>query len=396
MNAYHVGFVMEQALGHLTHHRNLARAITRHPGLRPVWLPIHYEADDRWSRCPIVRNNCSLRLSLRARDHVCQCLQTQWLDGLFVHTQVLGLASLGIMQYVPTIVSLDATPKNMDSVGAGYGHQPARGPIERLKDLWNQTLFRRATALVAFSYWVKESLERDYGIDGHKIHVVHPGVHLSDWEPAEAEQDTKRPLRLLFVGSHFQRKGGQVLLEAMRVRLAERCTLDIITQDESLRSSGSVRVHRWAVGNDFALQQLYRHADLFVLPTLGDCLPWTILEAMASGLPVVASDVGAIREAVADGVTGILIPPGDISALILAVDALAGDSVRRRAFARAARARAERLFGAARNYRLLAEVIVRSIGRSRHRRPRTSAVTFGNTLRERLWAMRACLAGLAC
>ena len=67
-----------------------------------------------------------------------------------------------------------------------------------------------------------------------------------------------------------------------------------------------------------------------------------LAEAMASGLPVVASDVGGIPEVVRDGETGLLVPPGDLPALAAALDRLAGDPDLRRRLAAGARARAHR------------------------------------------------------
>ncbi len=65
---------------------------------------------------------------------------------------------------------------------------------------------------------------------------------------------------------------------------------------------------------------------------------------MAAGLPVIASDVGGLREQVEDGVTGLLVPAGDVAALATALERLVGDPQLRREMGDAGRARAEALF----------------------------------------------------
>jgi glycosyltransferase involved in cell wall biosynthesis len=353
---YHLGFVMEQVTGHITHHLNLARRVAEDPAVCPTWIPIPYRDDDLWSRLPLVRRNWSLLLSLRARQRVGWAARHQPLDGLFYHTQVTALCSLGLMRRVPTVVSLDATPLNMDSVGAGYCHRAATAhPVDQVKFRWNRALFRAATALTTWSCWARDSLVRDYSIAAEKIAVIPPGVDLDEWRPGD--RGGARVPRLLFVGGDFTRKGGSVLLEAFRAGLSNRCELDVVTRDPTLRSEGPLRVHRGLAPNDPALKRLYREADLFVLPTLGDCTPLSILEAMASGLAVVATRIGAIAEEVEHGVTGLLVPPGDAAALAEAVAGLVDDPPRRRACAVAARRRAERLFDAGRNYPALIDLV---------------------------------------
>jgi glycosyltransferase involved in cell wall biosynthesis len=68
------------------------------------------------------------------------------------------------------------------------------------------------------------------------------------------------------------------------------------------------------------------------------------MEAMLAGVPVVATDVGSVRESVRDGVTGLVVPPEDPAALAAAIDELVGDPDRRRAMGDAARADAEARF----------------------------------------------------
>jgi glycosyltransferase involved in cell wall biosynthesis len=97
---------------------------------------------------------------------------------------------------------------------------------------------------------------------------------------------------------------------------------------------------------DDVAEQLAR-ADVFVLSSRSEGLPMAILEAMAAGLPVVATDVGGIPELVADGETGLLVPPGDADALAAALQRLVADAELRRRLGDAARARVEERFSLA-------------------------------------------------
>ena len=94
----------------------------------------------------------------------------------------------------------------------------------------------------------------------------------------------------------------------------------------------------------WAMPDWYRALDLFVAPQRWEGFGLTPLEAMACGVPVVATTVGAFEEIVADGRTGHLVPPGDVAALAGAIDALAGDAARRAGMGAAARARVEAAF----------------------------------------------------
>jgi mannosyltransferase len=84
--------------------------------------------------------------------------------------------------------------------------------------------------------------------------------------------------------------------------------------------------------------------DIFVLPSRSEGMPAVVLEAMACALPVVATDVGAVREEVVDGVTGLVVAPGDPAALAAALERLARDAEERARMGRASRARASQRF----------------------------------------------------
>ena len=97
----------------------------------------------------------------------------------------------------------------------------------------------------------------------------------------------------------------------------------------------------WLPGARADIRALLHSFSVFALPSLAEGTPVSMLEAMACGLPVVASTVGGIPEVVDDGVQGLLVPVGDVDALTAALERLAGDAELRAAQGRAGRARVE-------------------------------------------------------
>ena len=363
------GFVMEQTLGHVTHHQNLARRVEQRPEIEPHWLPIAVDQADIWQQMPIVRRNWSLKASLRARGAITRELRSRDLDALLFHTQTSALFSVPFMRRIPSIVSLDATPLNYDTVAHGYGDNSDNGGwLARRKYKWNRATFREAAHLVTWCQWAKQSLISDYGVAEASISVIPPGVDIEDWSGVfgESKQPGNGLLRLLFVGGDFARKGGRLLIEAFRRGLQDQCELDIVTRDAEALSASvglkGVRVHTGMTPNCSALQALYGAADLFVFPTLADCLPIAVMEAMAAGLPVVATCVGALAEEVEHGVNGLIVPPNDVDAIVDAIRELEANAGVRRAMSHAGRNLAETRFDARKNYNALLDLMVRVAG----------------------------------
>jgi glycosyltransferase involved in cell wall biosynthesis len=96
-------------------------------------------------------------------------------------------------------------------------------------------------------------------------------------------------------------------------------------------------LHLQYVGNDRFLSLVYSAADVFVIPSLQDNLPNTVMEAMACGTPVVGFDVGGIRDMVRAGRTGVLTGPGDVDALQTALTKILTSPQMRRGMSEEAR-----------------------------------------------------------
>jgi glycosyltransferase involved in cell wall biosynthesis len=94
------------------------------------------------------------------------------------------------------------------------------------------------------------------------------------------------------------------------------------------------------------IPELLNGCDIFVLPSLYEGLPLSIMEAMAAGKPVVASDIGGVNELVRDGETGYLVPPGDTQALAHGINTLVSDPALARKMALAGKTLAEKEFSA--------------------------------------------------
>jgi glycosyltransferase involved in cell wall biosynthesis len=355
--AYKLGFVMEQTLGHITHGKNFQQQMANDPDVIPTWMPVTFlDGADRWDKVPVVKNNWTVRSSIRAREKVRQALRSTKLDGLFYHSQVTALFSQQLMADIPTVVSLDATPLNFDRIGVQYDHRPSRfALLESFKNVLNKRTFKQARRIVIWNELGKKSLVEEYGVEADKVVVIPPGIDLDKWKFTRTA-GAQRPVRLLFVGGDFKRKGGETLLEAFRTSLMQDCELDIVTRDQvNLDGLTGVRVHRLGP-NSPELMQLFAHADIFTFPTLADMLPLALMEAAASGLPVITTDVGALAEMVQNGVTGFVVPMNDANALAEATLRLVRDSQLRRDMCVAARKTAEEKYSASKNYARVLDV----------------------------------------
>ncbi|MEQ8966975.1 MAG: glycosyltransferase family 4 protein [Azospirillaceae bacterium] len=197
-----------------------------------------------------------------------------------------------------------------------------------------------------------------------KVELVYHGLDLSSFpapepRPRRTGGDPGDPVRLVSVGRAVEKKGYDTLLDALARLPAEVNWRLVHIGGGELLSALQERAARLGIGGRIdwrgpqdraAVISAYRQADLFVLAARiaangdRDGLPNVLMEAQATGLACVATDVSAIPELIVDGLTGLLVPPGDPSALAHAMARLIADPDRRVEMGRAGAARVRRDF----------------------------------------------------
>lgn len=220
------------------------------------------------------------------------------------------------------------------------------------------------------SHWI--ALSRDLasyltgrvGIPARKVTQVYNGVDAGRFRPAVPPEPTfadcpfRRPEHWL-VGTvgRMQTVKDQTLLARAFIRALEiapelrpRLRLAMVgdgplrTEAQSLLDAAGVADLAWLPGERHDIPEVLRALDCFVLPSLAEGISNTILEAMSSGLPVIATRVGGNPELVAEGNTGRLVPAGNPEAMARAIIAYAQNPEQARAAGRQGRAEVERRF----------------------------------------------------
>ncbi len=195
---------------------------------------------------------------------------------------------------------------------------------------YEKKLMKRSDALIAVSKYTVNELTELYGIDKKKIHVIYNGVDVQKFKPRTDRAELRREFGLeeeqkivLFVGRLYHRKGLEILLRSIPPVLQEFNDVKFVIsgigfkkKEESLRKLAKKLeiedfVSFLGYVPDEKLPHLYSASDIFVLPAIYENFPFAILEAQATGLPVISTKVGGIPEFLADNENGFLIDPGD-------------------------------------------------------------------------------------
>jgi D-inositol-3-phosphate glycosyltransferase len=190
------------------------------------------------------------------------------------------------------------------------------------------------------------------GVAPEKISLIPDGVDLREFPSIPQLRQDSTGRTLLFVGRLYpEQKGLLPLVEAVaRLPAGLAASLRLVGEDWGGRDLVLRRARDHGIADRVqvlgplsrsALLEEYRRADVFVLPSLFEPYGIVLLEAMAAGLPIVASKVGGIPEVVEEGQTALLTPPGDVGALCAALRQLVEDGDLRARLGRAGRQRAQ-------------------------------------------------------
>ncbi len=258
--------------------------------------------------------------------------------------------------HVMTVHSLEPLrPWKAEQLGGGYA----------LSGWCEKVAVESAAAVIAVSDGMRADVLAAYpAVAPDRVHVIRNGIDSAEYAPDPGTAvlrrygvDPARPV-VIFVGRITRQKGVPVLLRAARHLAAEAqlvlcagqpdtpelatAVTDLVTSLQASRS-GVIWIPEMLPKREII--QLLSHATVFACPSLYEPLGIVNLEAMACGTAVVGSRVGGIPEVVADGQTGLLVPPDDPAALASALNALVLDPARATALGAAGRKRATAEFG---------------------------------------------------
>ena len=241
--------------------------------------------------------------------------------------------------------------------------------------------------VIANSKMVRENILRFYPASPDRIRVIYNGVDLERFHPRNRERhrDTMRrelgltgEVVLLFVGHNFKRKGLRPLIHALPLLRGASPPVRLMVLGGGRQTRYGGLVKKFGCGDMMSYlgargdsERIYAAADVMVFPTYYDPCANVVLEAMASGLPVVTSIYNGSGELITPGREGYVVDPDDVQALVGAIRALLPSDVRTEA-GRAARARIE-AFPLSRNLREILDYYEVILAEKRSRRAACSA-----------------------
>ena len=247
---------------------------------------------------------------------------------------------LDVIKYAVLAAKLAGVKKCVHTVHS-LADREAEGRVQKII---NGFYFRRGWSLpVALTPEVRNSVAEFYGIPLRRVPVIYNGIDLSRCVP-KTTYETGETVTILHVGRFDVPKNHPGLLEAFRLLLETHpeCRLRLVGDGE-LRPDMEKLAREKGIADfvEFCGMQSnvypYLHdADIFTLPSIYEGNPMTIIEAMGTGLPIVASRVGGIPDMISDGESGLLVEP-EPQSICTDLTRLVGDAALRQRLGLAAR-----------------------------------------------------------
>lgn len=306
----------------------------------PLWvkaLCAHVPLFEEWDFA-VVRTVYAWRLHLASWLRPEGPLDLRRFDAVICTSQFVGLAPAALKEASGCRVVLfgDSTTRN-NARDLGFDDTVHRA-LARVE----QGLFSRADLIAMTSEWATRSVIDDYGQRASKVVLTPPTAAPA---PHRARRDPLAPLRLIFIGNSFERKGGPLLVRWHQERWADRVELHVCSSEAVPDPSCRNVVWHGRVSRDRLLNELLPTMDLFVMPTTSDQSCWPAVEAQMAGVVPIVTRLGGIPDLAEHGVTGLLVNKGDEAGFVAAVESLMNDPDKLDAMSQAAQDRAPARFG---------------------------------------------------
>ena len=341
--------------GHATMHLHIYRALAEHTEVDLVALDVPPRTLSRliaglhipglaYLDADLAPIRAQLALSITADRMLRAAIAAGPVGAIHAYSQNAVLRSTDTLRAYPSVVSTDGSA-TQNAVQLPF-RRPGRftPAMARIGEHYEGRVFDAATIVVAQSEWCARAIRHRYDMGPDRLRVIPFGIIPPNPAPVVEADATALP-EITFTGNSMERKGGRALVAAYRARLRGKCILNLVTP-EPVEEEPGIRVFSDFTPGDPRLVAMLARSALFALPSEIDKSPYSVLEAMFAGLPVVSTAVGGIPEMVLDGETGILVPPGDDVAIADAIERILGDDELRVRMGQAARVRAHARFDA--------------------------------------------------
>ncbi|WP_031427123.1 glycosyltransferase family 4 protein [Flavimarina sp. Hel_I_48] len=238
---------------------------------------------------------------------------------------------------------------NITSIQGGDGHWVGLCCKTHKKAM--DAVLQHAMALIIGCESFAKEVSENHNIPLQRFTIIPGATNTKQFQPSQALGNIQNPARLLYHGRVDQRKGVLDFIEAGKLLLDEKINIKLIISGigpDLEAAKNRVKTLKIDAVTEFLgmvsyknAHEVYHQGDIFVSPTYAEGFSNTILEAMASGLPIVSTDTVGVKDCVSHGINGMLTQPGAIPALAKVLKELISDEELRRKLAENAKKEVE-------------------------------------------------------